>query len=262
MQTHYIDAGVNLTSSQYESEREDIVMRATQAGVSNMLLIGSNISDSQQSQELANKFGYVSTAGIHPHDAKDAPENYVESIKELLQHPEVVAVGECGLDFNRDFSPRSTQQKVCQQQLELARNAQVPVYLHERDAFDTMKSLLLETSVTGVLHCFTGNKDALSFYLEYGLYIGITGWVCDERRGAELQSLVPLIPDNKLLLETDAPYLLPRTLAPKPKSRRNEPAFIHEIANQVAKLRGQTVAHVAKLSQDNFERLFDKRHIT
>ncbi|MBQ4862130.1 TatD family hydrolase [Pseudoalteromonas sp. MMG013] len=262
MQTHYIDAGVNLTSTQYDSEREDIVMRATQAGVSNMLLIGSNISDSQQSQELANKFGYVSTAGIHPHDAKDAPDNFSESIQQLLQRPEVVAVGECGLDFNRDFSPRSIQERVCQQQLELAKNMQVPVYLHERDAFTRLKALLVNTSITGVLHCFTGNKDALSFYLEYGLYIGITGWVCDERRGAELQSLVPLIPDNKLLLETDAPYLLPRTLAPKPKSRRNEPAFIHEIANQVAKLRGQTVAHVAKLSQDNFERLFDKRHIT
>ncbi|KAF7767685.1 TatD DNase family protein [Pseudoalteromonas citrea] len=256
MEHNFIDAGVNLTSPQYDDKRSDIVDRATAAGISNMLLIGSNMIDSQASLALAKKFNVVSTAGVHPHDAKDANSDFIRQIEGLLTHKEVVAIGECGLDFNRDFSPRDIQENILEQQLTLAKVTKMPVYLHERDAFSVMKAQLENTDVKGVLHCFTGGREALEFYLNYGLYIGITGWVCDERRGAELQALVPLIPDDKLLLETDAPYLLPRSLSPKPKSRRNEPMFIHEVANTVAQLRGQTIEHVAKLSVENFNRLF------
>ncbi|RJE71271.1 hydrolase TatD [Pseudoalteromonas sp. MSK9-3] len=256
MAHNFIDAGVNLTNSQYDDKRSDIVARAKEAGVSNMLLIGSNVSDSQASLALAQEFNVVSTAGVHPHDAKEATDDFIPQIQQLLTQKEVIAIGECGLDFNRDFSPRAIQQSVFEQHLALAKITKMPVYLHERDAFSAMKAHLKNTSVKGVLHCFTGNREALEFYLDYGLYIGITGWVCDERRGAELQSLVPLIPDDKLLLETDAPYLLPRSLSPKPKSRRNEPMFIHEVANTVAKLRGQTIEHIANISVENFNRLF------
>ena len=132
----------------------------------------------------------------------------------------------------------------------------MPVYLHERDAFDSMRVQLERTSVKGVLHCFTGDQDALEYYLDYGLMIGITGWLCDERRGEQLQKLLPLIPDNRLLLETDAPYLLPRSLKPKPKSRRNEPAFLQEIAKMAAKLRGQSIEHISEITRNNFQRLF------
>lgn len=256
MTTHYIDAGVNLTSSQFDGEREDIIMRASNAGLSKMLLIGCDLSDSDAALQLAKKHQYVSTVGIHPHNAMEAPHHFVDKITQLLDHQEVVAIGECGLDFNRDFSPRNIQKDVLEKHLDLARITKMPVYLHEREAFSAMKEQLESTTVEGVLHCFTGNREALEFYLEYGLYIGITGWVCDERRGAELQSLVPLIPDDKLLLETDAPYLLPRSLSPKPKSRRNEPMFINEVANTVAKLRGQTIEHIANISVENFNRLF------
>lgn len=258
MQNYYIDAGVNLTSSQYDNDREDIILRAKAANVTNMLLIGSSIDDSLTSAHLAKCYNFMSTAGVHPHNAKDVSPDYLDAITKLLQQPEVVAVGECGLDFNRDFSPRNIQEAIFQQQLLLAQSANMPVYLHERDAFDAMKRQLLSNPVSGVLHCFTGNAEALSFYLEYGLYIGITGWVCDERRGSELQSLVPLIPDDRLLLETDAPYLLPRTLTPKPKKRRNEPAYIHAVAKTIADLRGQSIEQIAQLSRDNFTRLFLK----
>ncbi|OHU97563.1 hydrolase TatD [Pseudoalteromonas byunsanensis] len=251
----YTDAGVNLTSHQFEQDCDDIVARAKTAGVSEMLLIGTNIAESAQSLELAKRYGFVSTAGVHPHDAKSVNDDYIQQLNTLLSQPEVVAVGECGLDFNRDFSPRPQQQIVLHEQLMLAQQLNKPVYLHERDAFSTMQTQLERVNVKGVLHCFTGDAQALSFYLDYGLMIGVTGWVCDERRGAQLQALVPLIPDDRLLVETDAPYLIPRTLKPKPKSRRNEPAFISAVVQQIAQLRGQSEAHVAACSQTNFARL-------
>jgi TatD DNase family protein len=256
MTHHYIDAGINLTSSQFDGDREDIIMRANNAGISNMLLIGCDLNDSRASLKLAQAYHCVSTVGIHPHNVKDAPQDFTAQISKLLDHQEIVAIGECGLDFNRDFSPRDVQQAVLKKHLKLSEESKYPVYLHERDAFPAMKRQLENVAVKGVLHCFTGNREALEFYLDYGLYIGITGWVCDERRGAELQSLVPLIPDDKLLLETDAPYLLPRSLSPKPKSRRNESMYLSEVANTVSQLRGQTIEHIAQLSVDNFNRLF------
>jgi TatD DNase family protein len=258
MSSQYIDAGVNLTSSQFDDIRDDIVSSAKLAGVTDMLLIGSNIEDSKQSLSLAQKYGFNSTAGIHPHDAKGATDDFLSDIEQLLTHAHVVAVGECGLDFNRDFSPRPQQLNVLNAQLKLAERLNKPVYLHERDAFESMQQQLNSVSVRGVLHCFTGDQTALEFYLDYGLMIGITGWVCDERRGEQLQQLVPQIPDDRLLIETDAPYLLPRTLQPKPKSRRNEPAFISAIVKQIALLRGQTEEHVATISANNFKRLFLK----
>ncbi|OHU91808.1 MULTISPECIES: TatD family hydrolase [Pseudoalteromonas] len=256
MTIQYTDAGVNLTSHQFEQDCDDIVARAKLAGVTDMLLIGADVAQSKQSLELAKRYGFVSTAGVHPHDAKSVGDDYLQQLSTLLCEPEVVAVGECGLDFNRDFSPRPQQQAVLNEQLNLAQQLNKPVYLHERDAFSAMQAQLERVTVKGVLHCFTGDAQALSFYLNYGLMIGVTGWVCDERRGAQLQALVPHIPDDRLLVETDAPYLIPRTLQPKPKSRRNEPAFISAVVQHIAQLRGQSAAHVAACSQANFARLF------
>jgi TatD DNase family protein len=251
-----IDSGVNLTSSQFDKDRTSIVVRAKQANIDNMLLIGCCLHSSRESLLLAKEHNYVCTAGIHPHDAKDAPADFVSQIRTLVEHQEVVAIGECGLDFNRDFSPRDKQNTVLERHLMLAQQLDMPVYLHERDAFESMRVQLERTSVKGVLHCFTGEQHALEYYLDYGLMIGITGWLCDERRGEQLQKLLPLIPDDQLLLETDAPYLLPRSLKPKPKSRRNEPAFLQEIAKVAAELRGQSIEHISEITRNNFQRLF------
>ena len=256
MHNLFIDAGVNLTSSQFDKDRAEMLLRAGDAGIDNMLLIGCCLQSSHESLSLAKQHSFVSTAGIHPHDAKDAPTDFVAQIRALAEHSEVVAIGECGLDFNRDFSPRDSQNAVLEQHLVLAQQLDMPVYLHERDAFDSMRAQLEHTPVKGVLHCFTGEQDALEYYLNYGLMIGITGWLCDERRGEQLQKLLPLIPDDRLLLETDAPYLLPRSLKPKPKSRRNEPAFLQEIAKVAAELRGQTIEHISEITRNNFQRLF------
>lgn len=256
MHNRLIDAGVNLTSSQFDKDRSEMLGRAGEVGIGNMLLIGCCLKSSHESLSLAKQHGYVSTTGIHPHDAKDAPVDFVAQLRALTAYREVVAIGECGLDFNRDFSPRDSQNTVLSQQLLLAQQLNMPVYLHERDAFDSMRVQLERTSVKGVLHCFTGDQDALEYYLDYGLMIGITGWLCDERRGEQLQKLLPLIPDDRLLLETDAPYLLPRSLKPKPRSRRNEPAFLQEVAKVAAKLRGQSIEHISEITRNNFQRLF------
>ncbi|MGO2074217.1 TatD family hydrolase [Pseudoalteromonas sp. AOP31-A2-14] len=251
-----IDAGVNLTNHQFDGLHDHIIVRANAANVTNMLLIGCDLQSSQDVLTLAKKYRYYATAGVHPHDAKSADEHFIEKLSSLLQQPEVVAVGECGLDYNRDFSPRNIQREVFSKQLDLAKKLNKPVYLHERDASKDMLAILKEHSVNGVLHCFTGDKNALDSYLNQGLYIGITGWVCDERRGKELQQLIPDIPLERLLIETDAPFLIPRTISPKPKSRRNEPSYLAYVCDTIATLKKLSFDDVAKQTTANFQQLF------
>ena len=254
----WCDIGVNLFSAQFEADRAETVRRAAQAGISNLLLIGSDLAESQLNIAFCQQYaGCYTTAGIHPHQAANADTGWQHQLQQLLLQPDVVALGECGLDFNRDFSPRPTQQQVFADQLQLAKRCAKPVYLHERDAFATQLSMLHEQQINhGVVHCFTGDTQQLKAYLELGLYIGITGWICDERRGQALQQAVDYIPADRLLLETDAPYLLPRTLENKPKSRRNEPAFLPEIARQVALLRGCTLTELETQCWHNSQALF------
>ncbi|MBR8845501.1 MULTISPECIES: TatD family hydrolase [Pseudoalteromonas] len=252
-----IDAGVNLTSSQFSSDLAEVITRAKEAGIESMLAIGCDLTSSEQSISLAEQYQLYCTAGVHPHDAKDAPDTLYDDLLTLLKSSnKAIAVGECGLDFNRDFSPRPIQQNVCLTQLQLAEAINYPVYLHERDAHDALFALLQEVKVQGVLHCFTGDRTALRHYLDYGLMIGITGWVCDERRGTTLQELIQYIPLDRLLLETDAPYLLPRTINPKPKSRRNEPMYLSYVAEQIARLKQCPISEVISTTTTNFKQLF------
>lgn len=256
MQYELIDAGVNLTNHQFDGQHQDVLTRAKEAGVSRMLFIGCDISKSEESLALATRYNQYATAGIHPHDAKTATPELEQQLTTLAQNEQVIAIGECGLDYNRDFSPRDIQRAVLRRQLAIAEKLDLPVYLHERDASNDMLTILQEFKVRGVLHCFTGDKEALVSYLNLGLYIGITGWVCDERRGKALQKLIPSIPIERLLIETDAPFLIPRTVKPKPKSRRNEPALLHYVCDTLAQLYGIAADQVAKHSTENFNRLF------
>ena len=160
----------------------------------------------------------------------------------------MVAIGECGLDFNRNYSPRDDQVRCFRAQLALAAELQLPVFLHERDAHDTFLGILREhrSSLTGaVVHCFTGTRVELDAYLSLDLHIGITGWICDERRGRDLVGLMPSIPARRLMIETDAPYLLPRNLPSPPRDRRNEPAFLPAVRDAVAAARGEAPATTA-----------------
>ena len=252
-----IDAGVNLSNHQFDGHQRDVITRASEAGVTNMLIIGCDIVSSQQSLELAIEHLQYSTAGIHPHDAKSVTNELEAQLTTLANNKQVIAIGECGLDYNRDFSPRDVQRRVFRRQLALAEKLNLPVYLHERDASEDMLSILKEFNVRGVLHCFTGNSTALKQYLDLGLYIGITGWVCDERRGKDLQQLVPSIPLNRLLIETDAPFLIPRTVSPKPKSRKNEPSLLPYICKTVAQLYKIEEEVIARCTTQNFNRVFD-----
>jgi TatD DNase family protein len=254
----WCDIGVNLFSSQFDGDRTAVVERAALAGVAQLVLIGSDIDESRQNIAFCQQHrGCCSTAGVHPHQAANVGPDWLIQLQELSRQAEVISIGECGLDFNRDFSPRDQQQLVFAEQLQLARQCGKPVYLHERDAFTTQLAMLKEQQIShGVTHCFTGDVQQLKAYLDLGLYIGITGWVCDERRGEALQQALRYIPSDRLLLETDAPYLLPRTMQPKPKSRRNEPAYLPAIAQMVARLTNRTMDELATLTWQNSRQLF------
>ena len=241
-----VDIGINLTHDSFAPDRDAVLARARAAGVVQMIITGASAQGSLQALELArtDRRHLFATAGVHPHHATELDSEVLALLTSLARQPEVVAVGECGLDYFRDLSPRDVQQRALHQQLELAARVGKPVFLHERDAHADFVSILREhrgSLVGGVAHCFTGSAAQLQRYLQLDLAIGITGWICDERRGAHLLPLVRDIPAGLLHLETDAPYLQPRDLVPRPASRRNEPVHLRHIAAVVARARGETL---------------------
>ena len=246
----FIDIGINLTHDSFDADREDVMARAASVGVMQMVVTGSSGASTRAAIELSREHAgrLFATAGVHPHHATDLSDALFAELQTLAQEPQVVAVGECGLDYFRDFSPRDAQRQAFHRQLELATHAGKPVFLHQRDAHEDFLAILREhwpRLKNGVAHCFTGTARELLSYLELGLSIGITGWICDERRGAHLLPLMKEIPAERLMLETDGPYLLPRDLKPKPASRRNEPMYLPHIAQVVAQARGESVEQLA-----------------
>jgi TatD DNase family protein len=256
-----IDIGINLGHDSYDADRDAVIGRAVASGVVQMMVTGASVEGSRKALEIARSHPgrLFATAGVHPHHATELTSDSLSVLEELAREPEVVAAGECGLDYFRDFSPRPVQQQAFHRQLELAARVRKPVFLHQRDAHDDFFAILKEhrqTLVGGVTHCFTGGPRELHSYLDLGYAIGITGWICDERRGGHLLPLMPEIPAAQLLLETDGPYLLPRDLHPKPASRRNEPAYLPHIAAVVARARGEPVETLARLSTAATRSLF------
>lgn len=257
-----VDIGVNFFDKAFNKDLDEVLIRAQSAGVTGILLTGTNLAVSEASLKLASKHpGFLcSTAGVHPHQASEWTRSSAETLRGLLAEPVCVAVGETGLDFNRNFSTPAEQQKVFEEQLALAAETAKPLFIHERDASIKMLEMLhtWRDSISGaVVHCFTGEKKALFGYLDLDLYIGITGWVCDERRGAHLWPLLPSVPQNRLMLETDSPWLVPRNLKPRPKKHRNEPAFLPWILQQVAELYQLPVQEVAEFTSRNARQLFN-----
>jgi TatD DNase family protein len=246
-----IDIGINLTHDSYDSDRDAVMARAAAAGVVQMVVTGASGEGSRKAAALARQHPgkLFSTAGVHPHHATELTDELAQELEALARESEVVAVGECGLDYFRDFSPRDVQRAAFARQLEIAARVGKPVFLHQRDAHADFVAILREhaaaLSAGAVAHCFTGQANELMDYLEMGLAIGITGWISDERRGHHLLPLMREIPVGKLMIETDGPYLLPRDLMPKPASRRNEPAFLPHIAATVARARSESVEAVA-----------------
>ena len=256
-----IDIGLNLTHDAFDSDRERIIADALAAGVSRMIVTGTTVTASVRAAELALAWPgtLYATAGVHPHHASEFDAHSAEALRGLVANDAVVAIGECGLDYFRDFSPREDQVEAFERQLELAADTELPVFLHQRDAHADLLKILRryrDRLAGGVAHCFTGNEQELGDYLGLDLYIGITGWICDERRGEALRQAVRSLPLDRLLLETDAPYLLPRDLTPAPKHRRNEPANLPHIAARVAAIMDLDVDEVAGAATANTERLF------
>lgn len=256
-----VDIGANLTHDSFDHDRRETLARAAAAGVARLVVTGTSVTGSVQANALAEEHpgALFATAGVHPHHASAFDAHTAAALRVLLRNPACVAVGECGLDFFRDYSPRAAQRQAFAAQLDLAAACGKPVFLHQRDAhgeFIAMIEPVRAALVGGVAHCFTGGPAELAAYLDLDLYIGVTGWVCDERRGAELRVAVPRIPLERLLIETDAPYLLPRDLTEKPRGRRNEPAYLPHIVARVAALRGEPADTVAQATTANAERLF------
>lgn len=260
-----IDIGANLSHESFSHDLDEVLTTAAQAGVARIIVTGTDRLSNEAALDLSRKHPLVlrSTAGYHPHVADSFDEEALASMRAIAEQDEVVAIGEMGLDFNRNFSSRESQLKAFEMQLELAVEIGKPVFLHQRDAHPEFIRLLRrfrDKLTGGVVHCFTDNRQALEDYVDLDMYIGVTGWICDERRGTELQGLVGLVPSNRLLIETDAPYLLPRTLVPKPKTRRNEPKYLPEVLNMVAECCAKPTELLARETVENAERLFNLGH--
>jgi TatD DNase family protein len=256
-----IDIGANLTHESFRADYDAVLDRARNHGVAQIVVTGASAGGSRAARELACAHpGFLhATAGVHPHHAHEYDESTDALLRELVAAPEVKAVGETGLDYFRDFSPHAAQIAAFEQQLSIAIDCGKPLFLHQRDAhkdFIACMDRVRGRIGQAVVHCFTGERDELVDYIDRDFFIGITGWICDERRGAHLRDLVTLIPADRLLIETDAPYLLPRDLRPKPSHRRNEPMYLAHVCVAVAAARGETVETTAQLTHANASRFF------
>lgn len=259
MSDRIVDIGVNLMHRSFHQDREQIVERAAANHVTPLIITGTNIRSSIEAARYAGRYSgqLYSTAGVHPHDAKNCNEETIGTLRELAAKPQVVAIGECGLDYNRDFSPREVQRKWFIEQIQLAIDLDMPLFLHEREAFSDFAAILKKHEVkNAVVHCFTGALSELKVYLEMGFHIGITGWICDERRGKHLKELVRMIPLDRLMIETDAPFLTPRDLKVKPAEGRNEPAYLQHILQTVARCIGKPAEEVAKATTETADAFF------
>jgi len=256
-----VDIGVNLTDKAFASDRDDILARAAQAGVRRIVATGTHLAGSQAAARLVEQYPGVvyATAGVHPHSASTCTDDTIDQLRELASRPGIVAIGECGLDYNRNFSPPEDQRRWFKAQVELAADVGLPLFLHDREASHDLLPVLRRHRQRlrgGVVHCFTGTASELDAYLELDLHIGITGWICDERRGTHLLELVHRIPDDRLMVETDAPYLVPRTIRPRPKRGRNEPAFLPYVVEAIAGALGRSPEDVARTTTQTANEFF------
>lgn len=256
-----IDIGCNLTHDSFDSDRTQVLDHALEAGVVQMIVTGASEEGSRKALDLALEHPgkLFATAGVHPHRASDFTDETETLLRELSTQPAVVAVGEAGLDYFRDFSPRDVQREVFRRQLKIGIDSGLPLFLHMRDAHEDFFSILREVRADitdAVVHCFTGSREELHAYIELDCHIGITGWICDERRGTHMREFLKDIPADRLMIETDAPYLKPRNLRPRVKSHRNEPRWLPWILGTLAAARDEHPATLAEQTTANARRFF------
>ena len=252
------DSHCHLEDKSYAKDLDAVIERARNAGVTRMMSIGVNRRTSAQAVSLAeSRQGVYASVGVHPHDVKNCSDFTLQNLIDLTKNQKVRAWGEIGLDFNRMYSGPKDQEKWFERQLEIAGRLGFPMIFHERDSNGRFLEILKnqgQAHINGVVHCFSGNQEELEQYLALGLYIGITGIVTIKSRGVQLRQLVPIIPADRLLVETDAPYLVP---APKKNSiRRNEPAFVKSVLLKLAEVRNEDPEELAKKVWENTCRLY------
>lgn len=262
----YIDIGINLTNKQFQNDQQVVIQSALQAGVFQMLLTGTSVTKSEQALQIAKQYPNVlfSTAGIHPHEAKSMDAESIANLKKILIQDEVVAVGECGLDFDRDFSPRNQQESCYEAQLDLACSIQKPLFLHERAAFNRFLPItqnFLPQLPKAVVHCFTGSLEEAKTYLDQGFYLGFTGAITDKKRFSHLEQVIQYVPLNRIMIETDAPFMLPKNILKanlNPKHQhRNEPTYLPYVAKYIALIKNISVERVALETITTTQTFFD-----
>lgn len=257
-----IDIGLNLMHKSYAKDRISVMQEAKEVGVSKAIITGSSINSSKHAVNFAREHDNIvyATCGVHPHDAKTCDENTIDTLRTLAKEKCVVAIGECGLDYNRNYSPQPVQRKWFEIQIELAEELNMPLFLHDRESYDDFAKIMKKhgkIADRSVVHCFTGTKYEAEDYLDLGCYIGVTGWICDERRNDELLKAIKIIPPEKLMIETDGPFLLPRDLSPKPKKNRNEPKYLPHILKRIAKEMNMDSDELGKIVTQNTKKFFN-----
>ncbi len=253
------DSHSHINDKCFEKDYDDVLARAYDADVRAMMIVGTDVPSSRQAVELAMKSDNLfASVGVHPHDAQHCSSESIDIFKKMAENGSVKAWGEIGLDFNRMHSPVYDQEKWLEFQLDAAEELSLPVIFHERESEGRLLEILKSRRngyLSGVIHCFSGSKKELYGYLDLGYYIGITGIVTIQQRGAYLRELVPLIPENRILIETDSPYLTP---APKKnKTRRNEPGFVRLVLLKLAEITGKNPESFADQIWDNTCNLFN-----
>jgi TatD DNase family protein len=250
-----IDSHAHLDMKDFKRDLDDVLERALQEGLTHIITIGIDLVSSQEALKLANQYDYIySTIGFHPHNANEAESEQLEKICEFASEPKVVAWGEIGLDFYRNYSPREKQMEVFKRQLDLAYEVDLPVIIHERDAYAEVYAILKKKRnriTRGVIHCFSGDYDQAMAYMDLGYYISFTGKVTYKNM-SKLQDAAAGVPLDRILVETDAPFLTP---VPK-RGKRNEPAFVTHTAQKIAELRNMSFEEVAQQTSENTKRLF------
>lgn len=253
------DSHCHLDDQLFDGDIDAVIQRMQAANVAAAMIVGTTRQRSIKAVSIAETYpGCYASVGFHPHDAKDCSEETLKFLVNLAKNPNVKAWGEIGLDFNRMFSPQKDQEMWLERQLEIAAELELAVIFHERDSRGRLIEILKTCQKTfhaGVIHCFSGEKTELKQYLESGLYIGITGIITIKARGADLRELAPLIPADRLLVETDAPYLTP--VPERNHTRRNEPAFVRSVLLKLAEVRREDPEYLSAQVWENTCRLFN-----
>ena len=249
------DSHAHIDDERFDADREEVVARALAAGVSLIVNIGADMASSARSVALAEKYPEIYAAvGMHPHDSQDMKETDYRQLEQWANHPKVVAIGEIGLDYHYDLSPRPVQKEVFLRQLDLARKTGKPFIIHEREAHADMLDIIRNAArgLNGVFHCFSGSVETAREYLKMGFYISVAGPVTFPK-SAKTKDVAKAVPLDRLLVETDSPYLTPQPF----RGKRNEPAYVRIVAEEIANLRDISLAELAEVTTANVRRLFN-----